>query len=148
MEKQSIRACCSMVTGAHSATPEHHAMPAAQLITKSAPILVRLAEHVCCNVLNVLRRQLVAKGWHGAIAIGGLLLNQCHAVLAVLLQRLLLQLLLGDNVVVAASVACCTVSIEDRLTVLDVGCQGSRGPANDHGSKESQGRANGQWTPS
>merc|ERR1719174_553820 len=117
-------------------------------MAKSAPILVRLAEHVGGNILNVFGGKLLTEGWHGAIAIRGLLLNQRHAVFAILLECLLLQLLLRNNAVVSSSMARCAVSIEDRLAVLNVSCQGSRGTANDHGREESQGCTNGQWTPS
>merc|ERR1719210_150383 len=123
------------------------ATPLLQRSNRSCSPLVRLVVHVVCDVLNVIRAQALAEGRHGVLAIGDLILDGLHVVAAseVLLQRVLFDLLLGHDAVVAAGVAGCAIRREDALTVLQI--SGQSWAATSHSGKQPQSNAEGEWAP-
>merc|ERR1719277_1751735 len=105
--------------------------------------LGRLVEAVVGHILDVVRAQPLTEGRHGVLAVDHLVLDRLHVVATceVLLDRLLLQLLLRRNGVVAARVAGGAIPVEDALPVLQV-CGQGRPPAR-HSGEEPQRVAGG-----
>merc|ERR1719396_438 len=85
---------------------------------RSFPALLGRRDDIGRHVLDVSLRQAAAKGWHGVLAVGHLLHHCClvSPAIEVLLQRCLLQCLLGHDDVLATCMTRGTVAREDLLT--------------------------------
>merc|ERR1711972_1284345 len=127
------------------ASGTHHTLKCKieKVIWPSRP-LVRLIVHVVGDILDVVGAELLTEGGHVAIALGDLRDDRLNAVFPICDERLLLDLLLGHDAVVAAGVACHAIASEDTLAVLQVSSKCRT--AADHGGEQSQGGAEGQWT--
>mmetsp|Transcript_36145 Transcript_36145/g.82151 ORF Transcript_36145/g.82151 Transcript_36145/m.82151 type:complete len:206 (-) Transcript_36145:103-720(-) len=123
------------------------ARPMLQPLRRRRSPLGRLLEHPVGDVLDVIGAEALAEGGHGALAVGDLVLDGLHVVATgeVLLERLLLELFLGDDAVVPTGMARRAIALEHRFAVLEV-CRKGR-PATHNRCKKAKSHTECQWAP-
>merc|ERR1719310_926581 len=111
------------------------------------PTLVSLAADISGNILDVIRAQALAEGWHAVATRGDPVDHVGGLVPVVRLEGIWEEGLLSLDVVLAAGVAGGAVGAEDGAAVLGVSRGGGWGVCRHDGGSEAEGGTEGERAP-
>merc|ERR1719284_814623 len=102
------------------------------------PTLVSLAANISGNILDVIRAQALAEGWHAVATRGDPVDHVADLVPVVRLESIWEEGLLSLHVVLAASVAGSAIGAEDGAAVLGVSSRSSWSVGSHNGGSKAE----------